>query len=86
MSSVDALLEVLTPDIYRRFLTAIELRKWPNGQGLTPGQLQTCMRAVIAYEAKHLPEEQRTGYMPPKKQACAPDVPEAETEQPLTWD
>lgn len=84
MTSLDTVLDVLTPDIYRRFLTAIELRKWPNGQALTPGQLNTCMQAVIAYEAKYLPEHERTGFVPPKPQPCASE-PESTDEQAVSW-
>lgn len=84
MSSLDTMLDLLTPDIYRRFQTAIELRKWPNGQALTPGQLKTCMQAVIAYEAKHLPENERTGYVPPKAQPCTVE-PESQDEQAVSW-
>ena len=39
-----------------------------------------CMQAVLTWEAKHLPEEQRTGYM---EQACKSDSGKAE-EQPVT--
>lgn len=84
MSSLDTMLDLLTPDIYRRFLTAIELRKWPNGQALTPGQLNTCMQAVIAYEAKYLPEHERTGYVSPKPQACSSEH-ESGDEEAVSW-
>lgn len=84
MSSLDTMLDLLTPDIYRSFVKAIELRKWPNGQALTPGQLTTCMQAVIAYEAKYLPEHERTGYVPPKPGACNTGA-DTDTEQAVSW-
>jgi len=57
----------LDPETYQRLKTAIELRKWPNGERLTDEQLKTCMQAVITYEANNVPEEERTGYM---EQSC----------------
>jgi hypothetical protein len=39
------------------------------------------MQAIIAYE-QALPEDQRTGYVPPKTTPCAPDASEP---QPLSW-
>ena len=57
----------LDAETYQRLKQAIELRKWPNGERLNDEQLATSMQAVIAYEAKHIPEHQRTGYM---EQSC----------------
>ena len=61
--NVEQLLAALTPEIVARFRTAIEIGKWPDGRVLTPEQRETCMQAVVAWEFKHLPEEQRTGYI-----------------------
>lgn len=83
MNYVDKLLEAVTPEVYERFKLAIETRKWPNGQTLTDSQLATCLEAVIAYEAKYLPANERTGYVEPKKTPCA-DHSTAE-EAPLKW-
>ncbi|WP_026470490.1 YeaC family protein [Alkanindiges illinoisensis] len=61
--NIDQVLAALTPEIVERFKTAIETGKWPDGRLLTPEQRETCMQAVVAWEHKHLPEEQRTGYI-----------------------
>ena len=61
--NIDQVLAALTPEIVERFKTAIEIGKWPDGRLLTPEQRETCMQAVVAWEHKHLPEEQRTGYI-----------------------
>ncbi len=61
--NVEQLLAALTPEIVARFRTAIEIGKWPDGRIVTPEQRETCMQAVVAWEFKHLPEEQRTGYI-----------------------
>ena len=55
-TSFAQMLENITPDIY-------------EGRKLSRDQVELCLQAVIAYEAKHLPEDQRTGYMGP--QECA---------------
>jgi uncharacterized protein len=59
----EAVLAALTPDIVDRLRTAVELGKWPNGDRLTAEQRATSMQAVLIWEAKHLPENQRVGYI-----------------------
>jgi len=64
MSEFEKLVSQLTPDVYQRLRTAVELGKWPDGRVLTEQQRATSMQAVLTYEIKNnLPEEQRTGYM-----------------------
>jgi len=57
------MLEVLNPEIVGRLRRAVELGKWPDGQRLSREQVATCLQAVIAWETKHLPEAERTGYI-----------------------
>ena len=57
----------LDAESYQAIKRALELGKWPNEERLTPEQQEVCMQAVIGYEAKHLPENERTGFM---GQAC----------------
>lgn len=83
MTDPKTLLEAVTPQVYQNFKRAIALRKWPDGRRLSEAQLQTCLQAVIAYEHHHLPPEERTGYVPPKKSACDHEHPADET--PLQW-
>lgn len=59
--SVEELIGAMTPEIYEKLRTAIELGKWQDGARLTPEQLEHCMEVMILYEARHLPEDQRTG-------------------------
>lgn len=58
----------LTPDVIKRLRQGIENGKWPDGQLLTPEQRAKSLEAVLIWEARHLPEDQRTGYM---AQKCA---------------
>jgi uncharacterized protein YeaC (DUF1315 family) len=77
------LLENITPDIYESLKRAIEIGRWPDGRAISDGQRELCIQAVIAYDERK-PEEQRTGYVPPKNTACDP-APNADQQQPLKW-
>jgi uncharacterized protein YeaC (DUF1315 family) len=61
--TVAAMLAALNPEVVANLRTAVELGKWPNGERLSREQRETCMQAVLAWEVKHLPEHQRTGYI-----------------------
>lgn len=83
--NTDDILQAMNDDVYYRFLQAIELGRWPDGQRLTDEQRHTCMQAVIIYEHAHLPEQQRTGFVPPKTEPCADDSHIHTEEKPLFW-
>jgi uncharacterized protein YeaC (DUF1315 family) len=53
-------LDATTCDALRR---AVELGKFPDGRRLTDDQRALCMEAVLAWEMRNLPPEQRTGYI-----------------------
>lgn len=57
------MLAALTPDLVDRLRLAVEIGKWPDGNRLTQEQREICMQAVLAWEFKNLPEEERTGYI-----------------------
>lgn len=61
--SFDKLLSSLTPELVAVFRRSIETGKWPDGRRLSDEQRATCMQAVIAWEHRHLPESERTGYI-----------------------
>lgn len=63
MSSFIEAIENITPEIYQNLKQAVELGKWPDGRKLSQEQRETCLGAMIAWELKNLPEEERTGYM-----------------------
>lgn len=70
---LDEVAQALTPEIHERFKEAVAIGKWPDGKTLTQEQKEICIQAIIAYEHKNLQVEDRTGYVPPKNSACAPD-------------
>lgn len=50
---VDALVANLTPEIYQRLKTAVELGKWPDGVPLTSEQRDNCLQMVMLWQARH---------------------------------
>lgn len=78
------LLNAITPDIYQNLKRAVELGKWPDGNRLTAEQRELCMQAMIAYENKRLPPEQRSGYVPPKPSGCETDA-SLDAKEALKW-
>jgi uncharacterized protein YeaC (DUF1315 family) len=73
--SIEQLIDVVTPAIYINLKSAIELSKWPSGTRLSREQQDYCMQAVILYEARHIPAEERTGYDLPTGCARSPQQP-----------
>lgn len=69
---------MMNPEVHMNLKTAVELGRWPDGRKLTSEQLEYCLQAIIAYEERHLPEEQRVGYIDRtglKKTLCDDDEP-----------
>lgn len=64
---LQSLLDNITPDVYAALRRAVELGKWPNGVRLTAEQRETCMQAVIYYDGRYKPEQERVGYIQPKE-------------------
>ncbi|MAZ70550.1 DUF1315 family protein [Porticoccus sp.] len=83
------LIDSITPDIYESLKLAVERGKWPDGKKLTATQREHSMQAIIAYDLRHIPEDQRVGYIPPKKKTEPCDTNKrpdhSEDLQPLKW-
>lgn len=60
--SIGELIDEMSVDLYEALKLAIEISKWPDGNRLEPRQRDFCMQAIILYEAKHLPEQDRIGF------------------------
>jgi len=43
----------VTPEIYLRLKTAVELGKWPDGVALTDEQRDNCLQVVMLWQARH---------------------------------
>ena len=76
MTSFAEMIENITPEIYQSLKLAVEIGKWPDGRKLTQEQKELSLQAMIAWEIKNLPEEERTGYMGPQEcQSKSIEVP-----------
>ncbi|MCL4145756.1 UNVERIFIED_CONTAM: hypothetical protein GTU68_057744 [Idotea baltica] len=83
------LIEAITPDIYNKLKSAVELGKWPDGTQLTPMQKENTLQAIIAYDAHHKAEDERVGYIPPKEKGASSSnkgKDNANDEQPIKWE
>lgn len=72
MSGISSFAEgsrALPESVYLAFREAVAIGKWPDGRTLTEEQKALCLEAILLYESEHVPEGQRTGYVPPKD-AC----------------
>lgn len=63
VDSLQALIDSITPEIHENLKSAVETGRWANGDKLSSQQVEHCLQAVIAYEARNLSEEQRVGYI-----------------------
>ncbi|EMG9574645.1 DUF1315 family protein [Providencia stuartii] len=50
---LEQLLSVMTPEIYQRLVTAVELGKWPDGVALTPEQKEHSLQMVMLWQSRH---------------------------------
>lgn len=82
------IIETITPEIYANLKTAIEIGKWPDGRSLSSEQRELCLQAVIAYELKNIPENERTGFIDRGSKAegeMCEDDHQHDAEQPIKW-
>ncbi|HSB95796.1 MAG TPA: DUF1315 family protein [Spongiibacteraceae bacterium] len=82
------LIDDITPDIYRNLKRAVEIGKWPDGRVLTAEQRALSMQAVIAFEARHLDERERTGFIDrgakQEGELCDDEAPSASSSDPAS--
>ena len=75
------LIAQLTPEVYLRLKTAIEIGKWPDGRVLSKDQKASCMEAVLRYQTMKLDAEQHSGFMPDQCASRANPAPNKTDEQ-----
>ncbi len=78
------MVEQITPEIHQRLKRAIELGKWPDGRRLSQDEKEASLQAVIAYEAHHLPEKERVGYIDRSKKDT-PCESASDTKKTIKW-
>ncbi|MGM3160610.1 YeaC family protein [Dickeya undicola] len=50
---LDDLINSMTPEIYQRLVTAVELGKWPDGVTLTAEQKENALQMVMLWQARN---------------------------------
>ena len=50
---LDDLIDAMTPAIYQRLVTAVELGKWPDGVALSTEQRANCLQMVMLWQSRH---------------------------------
>jgi uncharacterized protein YeaC (DUF1315 family) len=80
-----SLIDQLTPDVVARLRQGIETGQWPDGQSVTPEQREHSLRAVIAWEQLHLPEEERVGFIDKGRKAGISAADQTQAEEQLKW-
>lgn len=53
MMNLDEMLDTMTPEVYQRLVTAVELGKWPDGVVLTPDQKENSLQLVMMWQTRH---------------------------------
>lgn len=51
--NLDEMIDSMTPDVYQRLSTAVELGKWPDGVALTPEQKENSLQLVMLWQARY---------------------------------
>ncbi|WP_368932481.1 YeaC family protein [Citrobacter sp. RHB21-C01] len=51
--NLDEIINSMTPEVYQRLSTAVELGKWPDGVALTPEQKDNSLQLVMLWQARH---------------------------------
>ncbi|MDB3898795.1 YeaC family protein [Gammaproteobacteria bacterium] len=60
--SIEQLVEGMSVEVVDSLRLAVEIGKWSDGKRLDAQQVELCMQAIILYESKHLPEQERVGF------------------------
>lgn len=55
---IDVLLQSMSEPVYQKLRQSVETGKWLDGSPLTEQQKETCIQAVMVYQAKVLKSEQ----------------------------
>lgn len=56
--NLDDIINSMTPEVYQRLSTAVELGKWPDGVALTEEQKENCLQLVMLWQARNNTEAQ----------------------------
>ena len=51
--NIEQMIDNMTPEIYQRLVTAVELGKWPDGVALTDEQKENRLQLVMLWQSRH---------------------------------
>ena len=51
--NLDEMINNMTPEVYQRLVTAVELGKWPDGVALTAEQKENSLQLVMLWQARY---------------------------------
>lgn len=51
--NLDEMINSMTPEVYQRLSTAVELGKWPDGVALTAEQKENSLQLVMLWQARN---------------------------------
>ncbi|MCT9843364.1 YeaC family protein [Leclercia sp. 29361] len=51
--NIEEMINGMTPDVYQRLVTAVELGKWADGVALTAEQKENCLQLVMLWQARN---------------------------------
>ena len=51
--NIEQMIDNMTPEIYQRLVTAVELGKWPDGVALTDEQKENSRQLVMLWQSRH---------------------------------
>ncbi len=50
---IEQIIDSMTPEVYQRLATAVELGKWPDGVALTPEQKENSLQLVMLWQGRY---------------------------------
>jgi Uncharacterized protein conserved in bacteria len=51
--NIEEMINGMTPGVYQRLVTAVELGKWADGVALTAEQKENCLQLVMLWQARN---------------------------------
>ena len=50
---IEQIIDSMTPEVYQRLATAVELGKWPEGEAQPPEQKENSLQLVMLWQARY---------------------------------
>ncbi|MFM2483573.1 YeaC family protein [Celerinatantimonas yamalensis] len=53
IDDIEQLLAMMTPELYQRLATAVEIGRWPDGRVVSTEQRQHALQMTLIYQSRH---------------------------------